>query len=241
MRVKSTSGTQLADTSDYPERMGSKTGSAYAALYQDLAWLHLRWSLYRQLFIEPTPPHNDIGDQLKLLADTAPAFFFTLQRVLFFDVLVGLASITDRKNSGKGKDNLTLDQLATLVADQDFADELRQLVRLAEEACEVIRDWRHRRIAHRDFALALHPTKCPLPPVSPAIVETALTACDTVLNATAVHFGGTPTLFECSPAAYGDSKVLLSYLRHGKEALGQSARLVLPTRVDLRRAHEGGR
>jgi hypothetical protein len=205
------------DAADYPQQMGPELGPTYHALFQDLSWLHLRWHLYRQVFVDPTPPYARVEQQLDLLTDTAPSFFYALSRILWYDVLGGLAKITDSERSGRGKENLSLRRLPGLIEDEGFRVTMKELVDSAVNACSEIRDWRNSQIAHRDLAPALNASPTPLPGIHHQAVEDAFQACRRVLNETEVHFGVGQVLYEYSLPSAGDGRVLLFYLRHGLE------------------------
>ena len=207
---------------EYPQQMGPELGPTYAALSQDLLWLHLRWHLYRQIFIDPTPPHSHIEQQIELLNETAPYFFYTLSRILWYDVLGGLAKITDNERSGPGKDNLSLCRLPGLIDDSGFRRRMEELADSASNACNDIRDWRNRHIAHRDLALALKVSPKALPGVGNQAVEDAFQACRKVMTETEAHFGTPPILYQYALPSAGDGRVLLFYLRHGVQAVRQA-------------------
>jgi hypothetical protein len=71
-----------------------------------------------------------------------------------------LSLIRSRKDFGK-KENLTLKRLSDLV-DAGIRAKAESLISLADEKCAFAHNWRNRRIAHRDLALALKENAMPL-------------------------------------------------------------------------------
>ncbi len=123
----------------YVEQMGEPLGALFYALWQEVAWLNLKWQEYIELF-------GKKPSRVELLNKAAPLFFRIVQDALWYDILMHIARLTDPPKS-RGKPNLTIRRLPELVGNQ----ELDSLVEEAKEAAEFCRDWRHRRIAHRDL------------------------------------------------------------------------------------------
>jgi hypothetical protein len=191
--------------------MGQELGNLYSALWQQLTWLHQKWGDYVALF--GTNP-----ERIALLNQTGPTFFRTVQDCLWEDTLIHLARITDPPRSA-GRDNLTIKQLPPLLSDQAKRAELEALIASAVASTTFARDWRNRRIAHRDLLLSLqHPTE-PLAQASRAHVTEALDAFGKVLNYISLQYLGSTTMFEfaAEPAAGGATSMLF-YLRAGREA-----------------------
>jgi hypothetical protein len=156
------------------DRLGPRLGPVYHALANDLAWLQVKWSEYRELF--GTSP-----DRIELLNSAAGLFFRILQDTFWEDTLLHLARLTDRAEMGD-KRNLSIRALPELCDDPELRSKLLQLVDDAVAATEFARDWRNRHIGHRDLAVALDTTAKPLSPASRAYVSAALSAIHRVFN-----------------------------------------------------------
>ena len=78
--------------------MGSPLGDVYHALGDEVAWLHLKWNDFRELFAD--------SDLVDVLNSAAPTFFHDLQRLSWEDLLMHLCRVTDRTMTF-GKENLT--------------------------------------------------------------------------------------------------------------------------------------
>lgn len=190
--------------------MGEDLGAIYGALCSHMSWLHMRWIMYRQLFAESQ-------ERLDVLNECAAAFFGMLRRTLYEDILLELARLTDPVRS-RGKDNLTLLRLPDLIPDAALASETRTLVDDALRAADFARTWRHRRLAHRDLALALDTPGEPLPAASREEVEQALVSCRAVLNKLELAYWNSTTLYEHGIIGPGDADALVYHLERGLRA-----------------------
>lgn len=190
--------------------MGPELGPIYHALTNEVAWLHAKWNQYRQLYA-----HS--AERVALLNDVAGHFFGIVQDVLFEDVLLHLARLTDPLQS-IGKDNLSLQRLPEAVPNPAVAADVKALVDAALAACESARAWRNRRLAHRDLALALATSSDPLPGISRAHVESALAAIRAVLNRLEAHYWDSETAYEHFITEGGEADSLVYCLYAGTKA-----------------------
>lgn len=170
------------------EAMGVELGSVYHALWNELVWLHRKWDEYVKLF--GTKP-----SRIDLMNKVAPSFFRVVQDSLWEDTLLHVARLTDSPSTS-GKNNLSIRQLPQLIDDKNLQDEVTTLVEAAVKKAEFCRDWRNRRIAHKDLALALNRGAEPLQPASRANVKDVLTSMADVLNAVSAHYLDSTTWFE---------------------------------------------
>lgn len=160
--------------------LGPTLGPLYHALYNEVTWLHAKWKQYRILFAESP-------ERIELLNSVAGFFFRVIQDVLWQDVVLHLARLTDPPQS-MGKDNLTLLRLPGAVQQPALSRELAILVEEARKDAEFARQRRHRHLAHRDLALAIDERAAPLPGVSRENMERALAAVRAVLNRIERHY-----------------------------------------------------
>ncbi len=172
----------------YIALMGSDLGALFHALWNELAWLYAKWEEYVELF--GTKP-----SRLDLLNRAAGYFFRVVQDSLWEDSLLHIARLTDSPSSA-GKSNLSVRRLPDLINDPDAKRKVEELVKVALVKSDFCRDWRNRRIAHRDLNLALDEGIEPLQPASRATVREALDALSDVLNAVTQHFEDSTTSFE---------------------------------------------
>lgn len=189
--------------------MGIELGSVYDALWQQIAWLHRKWSEYVVLF-------GTKESRVVLLNQVAPSFTRVIQDALWEDVILHIARLTDPPKTA-GKANLSVQTLAELVGDQQTKRIVTQRISAALEASEFCRDWRNRHIAHRDLRLALERTAEPLKPASRLKVREALKALSEVLNTVSSHYLNSTTHFEFD-ATSGGAMSLLHILDIGMNA-----------------------
>lgn len=154
-------------------KLGPDLGPVFHALWNDRAWLVVKWQEYREVF-------GSSVEQVELL-NSAALFFQIVQDTLWQDILLYLCRMTDPPKS-MGRENLTLRSLPDLISDPAFRAEVALLVEQAIEATAFARDWRNRHIGHRDLALALKSGVQPLASASEVQVSAALSAIHAVLN-----------------------------------------------------------
>jgi len=194
----------------YVEAMGPELGETCAALYHKVAWVHLRWALYKQFF--------DKSDRrIALLNETAGSFFGVLQGVLLDDVVLELARLVDSPKSC-GKANLTLRRIPGLVADPELQPEIEAMVNSAMDACAKAQDQRNRRLAHNDLLLAVETLAKPLPAIGVADVESALGAIRDLLNRLDSHYLNSTVAYEYVGTGPTDGESLVHYLNKGLQA-----------------------
>lgn len=193
----------------YIENMGEKLGSVYYCLWQELAWLFSKWNEYKTLY--GTKP-----SRIELLNNAAPHFFRVVQDSLWEDTILHIARLTDPSKS-MGKDNLSVQQLPELVSDPNLSAELGRLVDIAKQESEFCRDWRNRRLAHRDLGLALGDNAVMLKPGSREKVGKALAALSDILDAVSTHYLDSSTVFDMG-ANIGGGENLLYAIYDGLKA-----------------------
>jgi hypothetical protein len=187
--------------------MGSPLGDVYHALGDEVAWLHLKWSDFRELFAS--------ADLVDVLNSAAPAFFHDLQRQSWEDLLMHLCRVTDRTKTF-GKDNLTIRLLPDLVSSQQLKVELEPLINAAVDATDFARDWRNRRLAHEELRVGRNVT--PLASAKFDYIDMALTAIRTVLNRLEQHYLNKTVSYEDTIPALGGVQSLIAVVRKGVEA-----------------------
>jgi hypothetical protein len=210
--------------------MGRKLGRFYSLLVDECTFLHLQWSEFNELF--GTNP-----DRIEVLNRSAPGFFRMVQDRLWEASLLHIARLTDAQATfGKrGKDNVTILALTPMV-DAALQPKIEVLVGVAQHECQFAKDWRNRRIAHRDLGLAQREGASPLAPASRASVKKALWAIAEVLNAVESHYMCAEVAYELTMSSRG-AKVLLHVLRDGieaREARHQRLRSGAPLPEDIR-------
>lgn len=185
---------------EYIRVMGDQLGPLYAALWQEVAGLHMKWAEFVTLF--GTKP-----SRIELLNKVAPEFFSIVQNALWENVLLHITRLTDPQKSGR-KQNLSILSMNELIDHPETKATAGDLANKALAATTFCRDWRNRRIAHRDLDLALANGAVPLELASREKVRDGLKALAAVLNTVESHYAGSTTYFEFK----SDSALSLLYV-----------------------------
>jgi AbiU2 len=204
---------------DHLGTLGPQLGPVYNALSNEVISLHGKWNQYRQLYATSE-------ERIELLNRSAGYFFWLLQETLIEDVLLHLARLTDLADHGRGRTNLTLRQLPDLISDLVLKKDVTELVERAVGSTAAACDWRNRRLAHRDLALALGPagahlatSRGPLQGVSRVDIGAALAAFRTILNRIEGHFWiGSQVGYEFFEGGRGDADSLVRCLQRGQKS-----------------------
>ena len=188
---------------EHLQAFGPTLGPLYHALHNEMTWLHAKWLEYRKLYAK-SEKRSD------LLNGTAAFFFRVVHDVLWEDVLLHIARLTDPPKQGKFE-NLTLLRLPEAVPDQRLSDELRNLVKNALDRSQFARQWRDKHLAHSDLSLAINVKAAPLPRVSREHVEKALSCFRRILNRLHDSYLDGQVAYELSLAA-DDADALVHHL-----------------------------
>ncbi len=191
------------------DKLGPKLAPVFSELKNDLAWLQVKWAEYRELF-------GSSPQRIELLNSAAGLFFRILQDTLWEDALLHLCRLTDRPTM-RGRDNLTIRALPELLDDEALKVDVSRLVAEAIAKVAFARDWRNRRIGHRDLGIALGSASTPLAAVSRADVSEALSAIHRVVNEIHERLLDS-TLSDEVIAPSAGAEALLYVIRDGLEA-----------------------
>jgi len=189
--------------------MGETLGPVYHALYEEVVWLNAKWLEYRKLYGQSEP-------RVDFLNSMARFFFRVVQDVLWDDILLHIARLTDPPKS-VGKDNLMLLRLPAVIPDAALAADTQSMIDAAGARWSFAREWRNRRLAHRDLALALDAAATPLTGVSRKHVERALDSVSAILNRVHRHYVKGEVAFEHF-ISRDDADTLVYHLRVAKQA-----------------------
>lgn len=159
---------------EHLDKLGTELGTVFHHLYNDFAWLRVKWGEYKELF--GTKP-----ERLEILNSSAGLFFRVVQDTMWEDTLLHLSRLTDKVSVGRKK-NITIRRLPELCVNDSLRISLQDLVDQAITATEFARDWRNRQIGHRDFDLAINHDAKPLAYASRKSVNEAISAIHAVLN-----------------------------------------------------------
>lgn len=182
------------------DKMGERLGSVYSKLWQELAWLSFKWNEYIALF-------GSGQSRVDLMNVAAPFFFKCIQRVLWEDTILHIARLTDGARTGK-KQNLTICLLPELIDDPELKTNVETSISRMSEVTNFCRDWRNRRIAHKDLELALSNDISGLERVDRIAMNNALKSLGTVLDIVSLHFLNSTTSFNIALSTDGAQRLL---------------------------------
>lgn len=132
------------------EKMGTDFGSLFYSLYNEITWLTFKWLEFSELY-------GTKGSRVELMNKSAPFFFFVVQKVLWDNLLLGIARITDpiesRGKKSTTRKNVTLKALGQYIQDDSLKIEIENDLNEIIAKSEFCRDWRNRLIAHIDYEL----------------------------------------------------------------------------------------
>jgi hypothetical protein len=194
---------------EYVAHMGERLGRRFDELWQELAWLNVKWAEHVELF-------GTKETRIKLLNESASLFFRIVQDTLLEDVLLHIARLTERSPFQGEGERLTVHILPGLV-DVRIRKSVSELVKRAQLKASICKEWRDRHIAHRNAALALKEA-APLEPITSQYVREALAAIGDVLNEVHRHYLGSDVWFEAHRSAQGAGQ-LLYVIDYGLKAM----------------------
>lgn len=190
--------------------MGNELGELHFLLWKDITWLHFEWNQFRELF--GTDP-----SRMEIMNDAAPRFFWSLERVLWQDILLSISRLSDPVGTG-GQQNLTLRRLLPALAPNGPRDALVSALDAFELRSKFARDWRHALFAHRALKHASAPDANPLPHASRANVGSALKAASDVMNVIELHYQDATVGYDVVNDPIGGAHDLLLCLDRGLQA-----------------------
>jgi AbiU2 len=144
--------------------------------------------------------------------------------------MLHIARLTDPQKTA-GKENLSLRNLPDLVSNTDLKQELTALLDLAMIKTNFCRDWRNRRFAHLDLALAIDDKAAPLEIADKDKVKDALKSFADVLNAVERHYFKGLTSFDAIAAKNG-AATLLHVLGDGVKQKQRREKLIAERKFD---------
>ncbi len=129
--------------------LGTDFGSLLYTLHNEITWLTFRWIEFKELF-------GTKKSRIELMNEVAPSFFFTVQKILRENLMLGITKITDPVKSA-GKKNATIIGIPEfIIEDSRFKKELEEDIQEILKSATFCRDWRNRWIAHLDYEIAIN-------------------------------------------------------------------------------------
>lgn len=196
------------------KEMGEELGVYYQALWQQVAFLYAKLNEYVELY-------GDKQSRIDILNQVAPFLFKLVEDVLWDDILLHIARLTDPAET-MGKTNLTIQGLSCLIPDEKLRAKVSQLTGAAIQKTAFCRDHRNRRLAHNDLNLITSVQAKPLEGVSRLKLKEGMGAIAEVLKAVSGHYFDSDILFEMSRG--GKGAVSMLYILRDGLALAEERR-----------------
>ena len=196
----------LNDTFGYVPDLPEEIRADFAELSQDVAALQATWDLYLGLFSDQ--------ENVALLSDLALASFQIIEESLVADMTMSICRLSDPSKS-RGKANLSFKALVQCCCD---IPDTNTLLSSFQDACQPVRKWRNKRVAHNDLAVRINPHDNPLPDIPKSLIDKILQLAGDILNLILGRFadvelsfsprvqGGSDALINCLKIAYGSQK-----------------------------------
>jgi hypothetical protein len=179
------------------------TGELVYEISRSVSILHMNWKDYRTLY--GTSP-----ERIELLNWAASTFFGLLDSILFNNIVLAIARLTDRAQTGSYT-NASLERLVeALEPDLDAAmvDSLHKKLDKLTTFCKPIRERRNKALAHADLDTTLDYRSDPLPGISRADIEEALKQIRAFLNVIHVHFRKSAVGYEYVSFPFGGEDLI---------------------------------
>ena len=184
-------------------------------LQDDLLVLYTKLKSFKTLYCTS-------DENIKLLDNSAMGFFVMHGDLLRDDIMLSICVLTDPASTrvrGKTRDNLTIEQLLSLVPEEDssLADELRHIIDDAKSSWDAFRGHRNQRISHSDLDTILRKTDRLLPTISIEHVDDALEFISAVLNAVELYYDNDRTTYRDGIYREGNTDELIDFLKRKED------------------------
>ncbi|MCL4523070.1 MAG: hypothetical protein M1453_09110 [Acidobacteria bacterium] len=186
------------------QAMGPTLGPLFHRLHEEVCWLRVKWQEFRKLYA-----HSQ--KRIDLLNGTAALFFKVVHDVIWQDVILHIARLTDPVQQGK-YENLTFLRVLGAISDPKTRLRVEKLLVDVQTNAEFARQWRNKRLAHCDLSHATKQSVQPLPGVSRRHIENALASFHAVLNYLSQKYLDGAVLLD-EVITHSDADALLYHLR----------------------------
>jgi hypothetical protein len=180
----------------------------FLTLWEEVTWLHVVWNQYCHLFRRSREDSE--------LLHMAAGFFRVCHDALLDDVVLGLCRLTDPP-ANHHQDNFSLRRIVAAIREMGndaLTADVEKHSEAATRRCAILRDHRHKRIAHADLQVTQHTS--PLGAITPKMIEESLESVRSFTNAIGQHVQGAPTDFQTPGALVGEADALIYHLKEAK-------------------------
>lgn len=185
--------------------MGTDLGELFTVLSEELTMLTWQFQELAELY-------GGNGNRHEIMNRVAPFFFWLLQRSWWDECLLSVTRLLAPIES-MGKANLTFQRLPDLISDGEVKASIAKRVAALLTLAAFAKEWRNKRLAHRDLAHALNKAPAKLPPATLGDVWVVLREMAGILNEVEHRYCKSETWYE-SPITHGVMSLLYT-LRDG--------------------------
>lgn len=186
--------------------MGDDFGGLFFELRNEILTLSYKWIEYKELY-------GINSSRIDILNDSAPAFFYMVERILRENVILGITRLTDPP-SMNGKKNITIKAVLDFLSEGDLKIGIKEKMDALIDSTKFCRDWRNRHIAHNDYSLKFDRQANPLQESTRKKIEEALIQIQDIFSEIYLkYFGGTVRFDALS--SYNGAIALLHTLEDG--------------------------
>ena len=196
---------------NYIRAFPNNSGLLGYQIWNDINLLHENWSNYQTFY-------GTDQDRIDLLNQCAPSFFMLLEVTLRHDIILSIARLTDRPESGRNRQhvNASIKKLFKEIEsdiDESLKDEIKNLLKVLNNQTKKIRSLRDKLIAHSDFKTKLDLRSEPLPGVSRAEIEAILSTVRDIFHKIELNYLKSETYFQ-EVMAFGNAEDLINLLNN---------------------------
>jgi hypothetical protein len=170
------------------ETLGKEFGLLYDSIYNEFLWLSIKWLEYIELY-------GTKKSRIDILNSAAPSFFYTIQKILWENILLGICKLTDHSKS-RGKKNVSVNSLLDFIDDEILKNNVKVKTNELMEATIFCRDWRNRYISHTDYFLTTDENAKPLEVASKEKMNLVFTLFQELINIFQNHYFNVTTAFD---------------------------------------------
>jgi hypothetical protein len=207
------------------ENVKQEIESLYAFLHDEVAWIHYRVLVFRQLYESGTEVHD-------LLRWASPWVFYLIYRDLLNAIVLSLTRLIDPPQQGKGRHykNASLEYLLgriKVLEPGPTIDALGLHLKVMRGYCSGIRQWRSKLAAHRDITTVTEPPPFKVVSFGQRDLELALAELRSFMNLLQTSYAGRYGIVApfnyLFPPPFDDGRSLLDVLRQAVDSGVQSA------------------
>lgn len=159
------------------EVLGEENGKLFYSIQNDFIFLLEKFKHFKELYMKDK-------SRVLLLSETAPFFFFSLQKLLIDDIVINITRLTESGQLRK-KQNATIKNFLNRYDKDALSTEIIKRFNISKKSTEKLNEWRDKRVAHRDFEV--HVNSKPIK-LKYDVIETCLEDLKSLMRLLHTHF-----------------------------------------------------